>query len=273
MRHRSLAALLPLLLGLFALLALEPRPALACGPDSACTVGARTYRIALPEGDGPFGAIVYSHGYGATAEGVMNFAALREVADRLGVALIALDSASKGWLIRNAPRRGLDDDAIELAAFDAVLDDAAERFAIDSDRLLAAGFSGGGMMTWTLACRRGDRFFAFVPVAGTFWAPLPRDCPNPPVDLLHIHGTADTVVPLDGRAIADTRQGVVDEALVMFRAAAHHGAPMPIAVAAGLTCEQTTGDDETRIVECLHEGGHMVDAGWIEAGWRMFAGE
>ena len=53
-------------------LALWAAPALACGPDTDCAVGDRTYRIALPEGhDGaaPVGALVWAHGYRGTAAG------------------------------------------------------------------------------------------------------------------------------------------------------------------------------------------------------------
>ncbi len=252
-------------------LVLAAAPALSCGAETDCTVAGRTYRIALPDGEGPFGAILYSHGYGASAAGVMEFTELREAADRLGVALIAIDSASKGWLIRNAPGSGLTDSHIELAAVDAVLADVEKRFAIDPDRILAAGFSGGGMMTWTLACRRADRFFGFVPVAGTFWEPMPTDCDPVPVDLLHVHGTADTVVPPKGRPIGDTRQGDVNQALAMARAWSHDGPVASVAGPEGLACEGSLGAGETRIVECLHDGGHTVRAEWIEWGWQLFA--
>lgn len=254
-----------------ALIPLASHAARACGPETDCTVDGRTYRIAVPEGAGPFGAILYLHGYGANAAGVMDFADLRAEAERLGLALIAPDSASTGWLIRNAPRRGLTDSAIELDAIDTILADAARRFPIDRTRVLAAGFSGGGMMTWTLACRRAEEFVGFVPVAGTFWAPLPRDCAGPPANILHVHGTADTVVPLEGRPIADTRQGVVDEAVAMFRAAADHGAPEPVELMEGLRCEGSRGAADTQIVTCLHDGGHAIRAAWVAAGWQLFA--
>ncbi|RAI03461.1 polyhydroxybutyrate depolymerase [Acuticoccus sediminis] len=259
---------LTMLLSVFA----DAGPALACGADSDCTVSGRTYRIALPKGEGPFPAILYFHGYGGSAEGVMDFTALRETADRLGAALIAMDSAGKGWLIRNAPRRGLEDSDIELDAVDAVLADVTKRFEIDPKRIMAAGFSGGAMMTWTLACRRGADFVGFVPIAGTFWAPIPTDCDNPPVDILHFHGTSDTVVPLAGRAIGDTRQGNVEEAVAAFRKAAHHGAPETVDAPEGLalTCDGSSGDDGTRIIVCLHDGGHEVRPGWIAWGWHLF---
>lgn len=249
-------------------------PAAACGPDTDCVLGERTYRIAVPPGDGPFGAILYMHGYQGTAAGVMESEAMRAMADGLGVALIAAKSASDGWLIRNAPRRNLTDDGIELSAIDAVLEDAERRFPIDGDRILAAGFSGGAMMTWTLACRRPDRFVGFVPVSGTFWAPLPTDCIKAPVNLMHVHGRSDTVVPISGRANGATHQGDVMEALAAAEQRGHIPALEPTSDGPeGLDCEEGTGPSGNEILFCLHDGGHMVDPAWIAWAWHRFAGE
>ncbi|GAB5375569.1 MAG: hypothetical protein AcusKO_20310 [Acuticoccus sp.] len=215
--------------------------ALACGPDSDCMIGERRYRIALPPGEGPFGAIVYMHGYKGTAAGVMKNPAMRALAVRLGVALIAAHGEDGDWQIRNYPGSDLADDSREITYFEALLDDVTSRFPVDPARILATGFSSGGMITWTLACHLGERFAAFLPVAGTFWAPIPATCDSAPVDLLHIHGTADKVVPLEGRQIAGTRQGDVAAALAMFADAGGYtpGAPplpVPPARGAGVRC-------------------------------------
>lgn len=246
----------------------------ACGAQSDCVVGDRTYRIAMPsETDGgPVGAILYHHGWRANAAGVMAHTGLRRMADRLGVALIALDSAGEGWLIANAPRRNRADSAIELAGVDAVLADAARRFPIDPDRILAAGFSGGGMMTWTLACRRPNHFIGFAPIAGTFWAPVPEDCESAPLRVLHVHGTADEVVPLAGRAIADTRQGDVREAFAVFAAPAADGTAEATGPD-GLACEGMAHGAEGggHLLLCLHDGGHIMRPEWVEWAWQAFA--
>ena len=254
-------------------MALMATPAAGCGVATDCVVGDRTYRIAVPDGAGPFGAILYLHGYQGSAAAVMGASELRAVADTLGVALIAPKSADAGWLIRNAPRRALADSAIELDGIDAMLADAAERSDIDPGRVLVAGFSGGGMMTWTLACRRADRFIGFVPIAGTFWAPLPRDCDGAPANILHVHGTADAVVPLAGRPIADTRQGDVHETLAMFREALGAGPPMPVDGPDGLDCEGSLTERGGRLLLCLHGGGHDVRASWIAWAWHAFGGD
>lgn len=247
-------------------------PALALGPDTDCPLGERTYRIALPDGEGPFGAVVYMHGYRGSAEGAMNNAGLRRMARELGVALIAAKSGGEDWLIRNAPRKGFDDDRRELAYFDALVDDVAQRFPIDTTRLLATGFSAGGMMTWTLACHRAETFAAFAPIAGTFWAPMPKSCPNPAINLVHINGTQDTIVPIEGRPIADTHQGNARDAMAMLRAKNSYSALAPTGAgdAQGLTCTEATAPDGEALLFCTHDGGHIIRPEWIGWAWTRF---
>lgn len=244
----------------------------ACGPDTNCALGNRTYRIATPpRTDAPIGAIVFMHGYRGTAEGVMNNSSLRAMARELGVALIAPKSGGEDWLIRNAPRKGFADDRRELTYFDSLIADATARFNIDPTRILATGFSAGGMMTWTLACHRAERFAAFVPIAGTFWADMPTACPNPPIDLVHIHGTTDSVVPLTGRPIADTHQGDVRGALTMMRQSLDYDEPLTVDVSSmPLSCKGEQTETGKALILCLHEGGHSVRAEWIAWAYTTF---
>ena len=142
--------------------------------------------------------------------------ALAGLAQTLNIAVVAADADGPDWQIPGVPSFPGADGAAELAYFDALRDDLIQRFAVDPERIVATGFSAGGMMTWHLACHRGDAYAGFVPLAGTFWAPLPESCPTTAVDLIHYHGTADSIVPIEGRPIADTRQGDVREAMALF---------------------------------------------------------
>jgi polyhydroxybutyrate depolymerase len=250
---------------LFAM-ALSASPSAACGPNTDCLIDGRTYRIALPPGDGPFGAIVYMHGWRSSAAAVMGDEALRKTARELGVALVAPKSGGEGWLIAHRPRSGFDHDRRETDYFRALLKDVMKRFSVDPDRVLATGFSSGGMMTWTLACRMPEHFSAFLPVAGTFWAPVPQNCARDTIDLVHVHGTADSVVPLEGRAIADSRQGDVPTALsVLGQAAAYR--PVEASGPPGLACEGKAAQGR-RLLLCLHDGGHVIQPAWIAWAWH-----
>jgi len=233
-------------------------PALACGPDSDCAVGDRSYRLYLPPStqSGPVGALVFAHGYKGKAAQAMDNKGLRQIADDLGLALIALQSDGDDWQVAHVPQAPDRTESLEYAYVDAVLADAATRAPIDPARRVAAGFSAGGMMIWTLACDASDRFRGFVAVAGTFWSPMPDTCSTPAANLVHIHGTADTMVPLEGRAIGETRQGDVAAALAKY--AAHGGfRPEGTTPAPGdMTC-QTSRNPAGKLLEfCTFDGGH-----------------
>ena len=247
--------------------------AFACGPDTDCKIGERIYRIKMPEGhDGktPIGAIIHAHGYRGTATGVMRNKGLRKMATRLGVALIAPKSAGEDWVIPGAPRKRGVDGSVEFEYFDALIEDAAARFSIDRTRLIASGFSAGGMMVWNLACHRGELFAGFAPLAGTFWEPLPETCPSASVNLIHTHGTTDRVVPLLGRRIADTKQGSVPEALALFTRLGAFGAPAKQDSGHELDCARQINADGKILEFCTHPGGHSIKSKWIERAWREF---
>jgi len=240
--------------------------AAACGPDSDCVVGERHYRIQWPGGaPEPAGAIVYAHGYRGSAAGVMRNRALRRLAEAEGLALVALDSRDQDWVIPHAPGHPDTDGAPEFAYVAAVLDDVERRFALDRDRVMAAGFSSGGMLMWTLACEMPGRFAGLVAVAGTFWQRPPDTCASPAASLVHIHGTSDPVVPLAGRAIRETWQGDVGEALAMYRRTGDFRAAEPARIE-GMTCEGWRNDAGDILDFCLHPGGHSLRTAYIRAG-------
>lgn len=239
--------------------------AAACGADTDCMLGERTYRVQVPDGVERPGAIVFAHGYRGSANGTMRNQNLRAMADRLGVALVAVKSFEDDWRIPGVPAAPSTDGQVELVYFDALIPALAERHGIDTGRMLFTGFSAGGMMVWQLACERGGMFAGFAPIAGTFWAPVPESCPSGPVHMFHTHGTADKIVPLEGRAIASTRQGRVPAALDMLRAKGYSGAE-PFA-ADGLACERALHGQGHVLEFCTHGGGHSMKVAYIERVW------
>ena len=75
------------------------------------------------------------------------------------------------------------------------------------------------LLAGTQCLRTEEAFAGFAPVSGTFWRPVPARCAGP-APVFHIHGTADRVVPVEGRSLAGGRlvQGDVRDALEMMRA-------------------------------------------------------
>lgn len=253
---------------------------LACGVDEPCTVESGEYRIRMPAErmeDAPLGAVMYFHGWKGTAERVMRNAALAQVADDLGVALIAPHGAGGTWSYPGSPGQHRD----EFRYVEEVLDDAVARFGVDSERVLAAGFSMGGSMVWNLACHMGERFAGFAPIAGAFWEPLPARCPSGMPIMQHVHGMGDRVVPYEGRPIgSDFHQGDVGRSIDVWLAQGTCAGNGPtrdvIGEAIGdaladpkkaLSCEFSFECGRGVIELCLHRGGHSVRPAWIRRAW------
>lgn len=249
-----------------------PEISLACGTESDCPIGDRHYRVRMPEGyeaGTKIGAIVFAHGFGGSAKGLMNNQGMTDLSNELGLAVIAAKSAAKDWSIPGAPSKVTFENVDELAYFDAVIADAALRFPIDAERLLMTGFSAGGMMVWNLACFRSESFAAFAPMAGTFWHPEPVSCDTPPANIIHIHGTEDKTVPMDGREVLDTRQGNVASVVEMYRS--YGGYRRTVAEDIGsLACETSLNDDGQRLSLCIFEGGHTFKTDYIRHVWATF---
>lgn len=254
---------------------LLPSMAAACGSDAPCMVEGGEYRIALPPNaiEGQLtGAIVFFHGYRGSAEGVMANKGLMQMAKDLGVALISPHGDNRTWSFPGSPSQRRD----EFAFVETVMSDALARFPIDPNRVMASGFSMGGSMVWFLACNTPARFAGFAPIAGAFWEPLPEACVAAPAALpylFHIHGRADTVVPLAGRSIANGRahQGDTFESIGVWLKPLDGRVAKTNYSDGKLDCALRTPNGDGGIELCLHAGGHSIRPNWVARAWRKLA--
>jgi len=223
--------------------------------------------------------MVWLHGWGGSANGVMkNRAWVRKLTER-GYALIAPDGRvtskrwkNKNWSVNdgNAYRR---DDVAFLAE---VVADAIARHGIDPDRVLLSGFSRGASMVWDAACRRPGLARAYAPVGGAFWEPMFRTCAGP-VDLFHTHGWTDRTVPLEGRPLGHgaMMQGDVFQSLALMRATdgCTNRQPDSAPIDGAADIWQRSWSDcasGKRIDLMLHPGSHGVPKGWLDRALDWF---
>ncbi len=244
----------------------------ACGPDTDCMIGNdRHYRIRMPDGhDGKtrVGAIFFMHGYRGSAAGIMRNKALGKLVSDLGLALVAPKAAYEDWAIPGAPSKHV---PVELEYFDAVVADIETKHAIDTSRMMASGFSAGGMMTWNLACDRSQLFAAYAPIAGTFWEPVPKTCDTPTANIIHTHGTSDKTVPLSGRRIASTKQGDVSIVLDMYaRKGKFDNARSYKLPKLDFECSELKNNKKQILEICLHPGGHSMKSAYVANAWNKF---
>ncbi|WP_158964408.1 alpha/beta hydrolase family esterase [Chachezhania sediminis] len=263
-----------------ALLSLLPTLAAAdcAGTPGPCLVETGEYHVVLPDSPAadPMPAVMYLHGAGASGATAITNSGLIGALTARGYAVIApTGSRAFGgpdghlWAFRDSfPGRD------EAAFLGAVMDDASDRFGIDPDHTLLAGFSAGGFMVSYLACATPDAFPAYAPLSGGFWRPHPDSCAGP-VRLHQTHGWSDTTVPLEGRYLGGGKwqQGDIFAGMEIWR----HANDCPTETADTF---DTTGPfwrrswtacaDGSALELALFPGGHMIPPGWADMALDWF---
>lgn len=245
-----------------------------CGRDTGpCEIESGTYRIALP--DTPranMPAVMFLHGAGGTGEGILRMAGTVEALTDRGYAVIGPDGlpwgGGRGGGIWNfLPSLEREEPRDETAFLTDVVTDTADRYGVDPNQVVLAGFSAGGFMVNYLACDTPEAFAAYAPVSGGFWRPHPETCTGP-VRLFHTHGWRDSTVPLEGRPLRGGQwvQGDIFEGLTIWRTA--NGCDW-----ADPDGYSETGQFQRRRWDCapgsalelaLFPGGHGVPDGWAD---------
>ena len=82
----------------------------------------------------------------------------------------------------------------EIDTLNALLDDVAEKYASDENRLYLTGLSMGGFGTWAWAIASPDRFAAIAPICGG--GDPGKVCAIKNVPTWVFHGAKDQVVPI-----------------------------------------------------------------------------
>ena len=242
----------------------------AASPD-ACVLADGEYHISLPD-HGPDNppVVMFLHGAGGSgALTIRNRAMLQPLLDR-GYAVIAptggrsfMGRAASNWVFYPG-WEGRD----ETAFLRRVVADAADRFGIDSTRVLLGGFSAGAFMVNYLACAAPDTFAAYAPVSGGFWRPHPASCLGP-VKLFQTHGWRDRTVPIEGRSLRNGQfvQGDIFAGLEIWRAANGCAGANPSSFS------ETGAFWRRKWANCapgaalefaLFPGGHTVPQGWSD---------
>ncbi|MPQ96813.1 polyhydroxybutyrate depolymerase [Modestobacter sp. I12A-02628] len=198
--------------------------------------GGTTYPVAVyvPEGLAASRAplVLNLHGSSSNGPAQQDISGLRAVADEEGFVVAAPSGAlplapqtppdpngSWAWNVPGVPTTagafppaGARDD---VAFLRDVVDTVSAQLCTDRTRTYATGYSGGGRMASTLACRAADVVAAIAPVAGLragrpdpddTSVPEVEDCsPSRPVPVITFHGQQDPVNPYQGNA--DLRWG------------------------------------------------------------------
>ena len=182
-------------------LARPAKKAVAATAEYGLEIGGMTrrYLVRLPtahDGKTSLPVVINLHGSGSDPAEELEVTGMDRAADREGFAVLAPYAAvefAPGEFTWNVPvEPNLPDDVGFIAA---MIEDAARRAPLETDRVYVTGFSGGGRLASELACRLPDRIAAVAAVGGLR---SPAHCDDAPVPVIAFHGTADPVNPWAG---------------------------------------------------------------------------
>jgi polyhydroxybutyrate depolymerase len=246
-----------------------PAAAESCDP---CRIATGTYRVLAPpgwNGTSRLPALMFLHGYLGEAADILADQSVTTPVRQLGFLLVAPDAVSGAWAHQGARTRLRDDRRF----LHAVLADVGRQFPIDGRRIVLGGFSDGAAMVWDMACFAPLGFAAFLPFSGGFWERMPTAC-TAPVNLRHVHGTTDTMVPMEGKQIAGhPGPAPITRGFGIWRETDRCAtAPDGRVVTGDLACDAWSCPGRHALELCLHPRGHGMEPEWLEGGLRWASG-
>jgi polyhydroxybutyrate depolymerase len=155
----------------------------------------RTYRVHKPAGLAAAAPLVVML-HGATGTGVQaeNAFGWDQLADSAKFVVAYPDGIGRSWNGHGCCGKAMRENIDDVGFITAMVGQISADLPIDKSRVYAAGISNGGIMSYALACNSGI-FAAIGPDSAT----MLDACSAPhPTSVIHIHGTADKLVPYHG---------------------------------------------------------------------------
>ncbi|MBT3872235.1 MAG: T9SS type A sorting domain-containing protein [Flavobacteriaceae bacterium] len=158
------------------------------------------YIPAIYDGSADVPLVLNFHGYGSNANQQMFYGDFRDIADVEGFLLVhpqgTILNGNQHWNV-GFPGSGSTTD--DLGFTEALIDELANLYAINLDRVYGTGMSNGGFMSFLLACQLSEKIAAVASVTGSKTPDTYNACnAQHPTPILQIHGTIDSVVPYNG---------------------------------------------------------------------------
>ena len=167
----------------------------------------RAYALYIPSSyqkDEPVPLLMALHGRPGNAQRMADLTSFNSRADQHGFIAVYPQGIRQYWNYLHGIlgyRQHPNDSGFLLKVIDAV----KSEYSIDARRVYVTGISNGGFMAQRLACYAPHKFAGFASVAAGGFAGMSVDCDNEgPVNMLYMHGTADTKVPWNGLSVKDT---------------------------------------------------------------------
>jgi polyhydroxybutyrate depolymerase len=183
----------------------------------------RSYRLHTPAGLGAAAPLVVMlHGAFGDGEQAETSYGWDQLADSAKFVVAFPDGVGHTWNAHGCCGKAEQENVDDVGFITTMVGEISAALPIDKSRVYVTGISNGGIMSYALACNSGI-FAAIGPDAATQL----DACPAPhPTSVIHIHGTADRLVPYDGGQGASTVNGPsIPDVNAFWRKVNHCGPP------------------------------------------------
>ena len=156
--------------------------------------------------------LIVLHGLTQSGNGIMNITGFNEIADVNNAIVCYPDGLNASW---NADMNSLNSEVDDLGFIESLVSYFETNYNTNPYRRYLCGFSNGGYLSHKIASESSMCFAAIGTVAGNMSTTTASNFnPSFPTSVLHIHGTADAIVPYNGGAATGAS---VDEIMSLWQ--------------------------------------------------------
>ncbi len=212
----------------------------------------RTYHIRIPKNfdkskQSPLVVGLHgARGEGREFDGITS-GTLGAAADERGVVLVFPDGIDNRWSDGHVAASHDD-----VGFISKVIDRMIREYNIDAKRVYVTGKSNGGFMSLRLAIELTHKIAAIAPVTAQLTSALEGREPKVPVPLMMINGTADWLVPYEGRTRSLRGGSILSTDVTVKLFCKYNGCN---ATPTKRKCPDTARDDGTTVEVFEHTGG------------------
>jgi len=163
----------------------------------------RSYLLHVPKQlTHPAPLVIVMHGYTGSADSIMSYSGMNEVADEEGFVVVYPQGTvdQQGNAFFNVVYEFHADASVDdLQFIRDLVAHLQDELTLNPDKVFAAGMSNGADMSYLLACQASDIFRAVAPIAGVMMKETFDTCsPSRPLPIFEVHGTNDEVSLFNG---------------------------------------------------------------------------
>jgi len=142
--------------------------------------------------------LIVLHGLTQTGGGVMDITSFNAIAEQEKFIVVYPSGLNNAW---NANMNVSVSTADDKGFLEALIGHFQQNFNTNPSKQYLCGFSNGAFMSHKMACESDLCFAGIATISGTMSDSIYANCnPSKATSVLHIHGTADAVVPYNGGA-------------------------------------------------------------------------